>query len=65
MAHIKDMDPSGEIADVGDGTIDFAGILADPAAASMKHLFVEHDHPQDQFRTVAASYQSLDAILSE
>ena len=64
MAHIKDMDPSGEIADVGDGTIDFAGILADPAAASMKHLFVEHDHPQDQFRTVAASYQSLDAILS-
>ncbi|MGI9203773.1 MAG: sugar phosphate isomerase/epimerase family protein [Woeseiaceae bacterium] len=63
MSHIKDMDASGDMARVGDGTIDFAGILAEPVAASIKHCFVEHDHPLDPFRSVAYSYYTLQAIL--
>ena len=63
MSHIKDMNVAGHMVDVGDGEIDFAGILADPVAASMKHCFVEHDVPEDPFRTVAASYRVLSSIL--
>jgi sugar phosphate isomerase/epimerase len=63
MSHIKDMDPAGNMAVVGDGTIDFAGILADPVASSMKHCFVEHDTPIDAFRSVAASHFVLKKIL--
>ncbi len=63
MSHIKDMNVAGDMVDVGDGEIDFAGILADPAAASIKHCFMEHDVPEDPFRTAAASYRVLDSIL--
>lgn len=63
MCHIKDMDASGNMVRVGDGTIDFAGILADSVAASIKHCFVEHDHPQDPFWSVAYSYYTLNSIL--
>ena len=63
MSHIKDINVAGDIVDVGDGEIDFAGILADPVGASIKHCFVEHDMPQDPFRTVAASYRELSLML--
>jgi len=63
MSHIKDRDAAGDMVRVGDGTIDFAGILADPVAASIKHCFVEHDNPLDPFRSVAYSYYSLNSIL--
>lgn len=63
MSHIKDRNVAGHMVDVGDGEIDFAGILSDPAAASMKHCFVEHDNPADPFRSVAASYYVLKSIL--
>ena len=63
MSHIKDMDASGDMVRVGDGTIDFAGILADPVAASIKHCFVEHDYPIDPFRSVAYSYYTFNSIL--
>ena len=63
LAHIKDMDVAGNMVDVGDGTIDFAGILADPVAGSIRHCFVEHDTPPDAFRSVAASHYVLNSIL--
>jgi len=63
MAHIKDMDAAGEMADVGDGEIDFGGLLADPVAASIRHCFVERDDSEDPFRTAAASYRALSSIL--
>ena len=63
MSHIKDRNVAGHMVDVGDGTIDFAGILADPVAASIRHCFVEHDAPEDPFRSVAASHFVLKAIL--
>lgn len=63
MSHIKDRRVDGSMADVGDGEIDFAGILADPVSASMRHCFVEHDAPGDSFRSVAASHYVLKSIL--
>lgn len=63
MAHIKDMDDEGNMADVGAGTIDFAGILADSRAGSIRHPFVEHDNPDDPFRSVAFSHYALKAVL--
>jgi len=63
MAHIKDRNVAGHMVDVGDGTIDFAGILSGPGAASIRHCFVEHDAPDDPFRTIAASYYVLNSIL--
>ncbi len=63
MSHIKDRNVAGHMVDVGDGEIDFAGILASPAAGSMKHCFVEHDAPEDPFRTVAASHRVLKSIF--
>jgi len=63
MAHIKDMDDAGNMVDVGTGNIDFAGILHDPVAASIRHAFVEHDNPADPFLTVAVGYDALKAAL--
>ncbi|MDH3441560.1 MAG: sugar phosphate isomerase/epimerase [Gammaproteobacteria bacterium] len=63
MSHIKDRNVAGHMVNVGDGEIDFAGILADPAGASIKHCFVEHDNPPDPFRSVAASHYVLKSIL--
>ncbi|MDX1482716.1 MAG: sugar phosphate isomerase/epimerase [Woeseiaceae bacterium] len=63
MAHIKDIDDAGNITDVGAGDIDFAGLLADPLAASIRHPFVEHDNAPDPFRSVAISHYALKAAL--
>lgn len=63
LSHIKDRHVDGRMVDLGDGTIDFAAILADPVAASIRHCFVEHDIPDDPFRSVAASHQVLRKIL--
>jgi sugar phosphate isomerase/epimerase len=63
MSHIKDFDSAGNMVDVGKGTIDFAAILADPAAAGIQHCFVEHDAPPDPFQSAAFSHYSLKSIL--
>lgn len=63
MSHIKDRNVAGHMVSVGDGEIDFAGILGDPVGASIKHCFVEHDNPSDSFRSVAASHYVLKSIL--
>lgn len=63
MSHIKDIDVAGNMVDVGKGTIDFAAILADPAAAAIQHCFVEHDAPPDPFRSAAFSHYALQSIL--
>jgi hypothetical protein len=49
--------------DFTQGVIDFAGILHDPVAASIRHAFVEHDNPADPFHTVTVGYDALKAAL--
>ena len=63
MSHIKDMDAGRNMVSVGAGTIDFAAILADPVADSIRHCFVEHDNPEDPFRSAAFGHYSLKSIL--
>jgi len=63
MAHIKDMDASGDMVAVGAGDIDFAGILGNDAASGLRHLFVEHDQPADPFKSAAFSHYTLASIL--
>lgn len=63
LAHIKDIDTAGNITDVGTGTIDFAEVLNSEAAKHLRYPFVEHDHPEDAFRTAAISHYHLKKAL--
>ena len=45
--HVKDMDKEGKFAPVGNGTIDFARILAKKNLSGMKYYIVEQDNTFD------------------
>lgn len=59
MVHAKDMTKSGEMVDVGKGSIDFAAIFRHSAEAGLKHVFVEHDEPPAPLDDARASYAYL------
>ena len=59
MVHVKDMDASGGMTDVGKGKIDWARIFAQHRRAGIRHYFVEHDEPADPWTTVTDSYEYL------
>jgi sugar phosphate isomerase/epimerase len=64
LIHAKDMDASGNMTDVGKGTLDFAAILRTGQQAGLEHVFVEHDEPADPFATARAGYEHLRAMIS-
>lgn len=55
-AHVKDIAPAGENldedgwADVGDGVLDWKGIMAALRGTSARYFVVEHDNPSDDRR---------------
>jgi len=57
--HIKDMSSDRTMVDVGDGTIDFSTLFEHRERAGLRHGFVEHDHPEDAFRTAERSFGYL------
>lgn len=59
LCHVKDMTASGEMASVGDGTIDFAAIFARSREAGLEHYFVEHDNPPDPEQSIEVSARYL------
>lgn len=59
MLHVKDRDTHGRMADVGRGTIDFAGIFAHADTAGFKHYFVEHDNPGNGLASIASSIYTV------
>jgi len=59
MLHVKDMDTHGRMADVGRGTLDFAGIFAHADTAGFKHYFVEHDNPGNGMASIANSIYTV------
>jgi sugar phosphate isomerase/epimerase len=59
MVHVKDMKKSGEMADVGSGSIDFKRIFAQSDTAGIQHYFVEHDEPKAPFESIKNSYEYL------
>lgn len=64
-AHVKDIAPAGECfdedgwADVGHGTMDWAGINAALKAAGVTHYVAEHDNPNDHARFAARSLATM------
>ena len=60
--HVKDMDGSGAMVDVGAGQMPFAKYFAQSAQAGIKHYFVEHDNPGDAMNSIGASYRYLAAL---
>jgi sugar phosphate isomerase/epimerase len=51
-----------DLADVGQGIIDWTRIFAQSAQAGTTHYFVEHDTPADAFASLTAGYKYLDAL---
>ncbi len=62
LVHVKGRTVAGEMADVGAGVIDWAGIFQHIDHAGMKHFLVEHDRPDGPFRSIEASYRYLSQL---
>ncbi len=67
-AHVKDIAPTGTKldedgwADVGAGTMDWAGIMTALGQTGCQHFIVEHDKPSDDARFATASIAFLNAL---
>ena len=57
LCHVKDRNDAGEMADVGQGNIDFPAIFS--AGTGFKHHFVEHDRPADSLASIRNSIQAV------
>lgn len=62
LCHLKDMDPAGDMADVGAGRLDFGALLRRRDEAGLRHFYVEHDHPRDPLGSVRASHRFLRSL---
>lgn len=62
--HVKDMDEEGKFAPVGNGTIDFAKILAEKKTSGMKYYFVEQDQTFNMkpLEAIKVSHDALEKI---
>jgi sugar phosphate isomerase/epimerase len=63
LCHVKDMDPAGEMTEVGSGTIDFVSDFSYTEVAGLKHFFVEHDNAGDPMESIKTSFAGLSALL--
>ncbi len=59
LCHVKDMDSSGGMVDVGSGTIDFRTLFAKADQAGLRHFIVEHDRPAAPLASIRASCEYL------
>lgn len=62
MVHVKGRTSGGAMVDVGAGDIDWAGIFEHAEDAGMEHFFVEHDTPDEPFRSIEASYGYMSGL---
>lgn len=60
--HLKDMAPDGSMADVGNGTLPLADIVAQARRQGVRHFLVERDDASDPWASLAASLDSLRAM---
>jgi sugar phosphate isomerase/epimerase len=60
MLHIKDRAADGTQVTIGQGTIDFAAVLAE--ARTVRHAFVEHDRPADPMEFARGSINHLKTL---
>lgn len=59
LVHVKDMTKTGDMVDVGKGSIDFRAIFAQSQRAGIRYAFVEHDDPPSPLDSARASYEYL------
>ena len=64
MWHVKDMDEEGKFAPVGNGTIDFARILAEKEKSGMEYYMVEQDKTftMKPLEAIEVSHKSIQEI---
>lgn len=62
LCHVKDMDSSGAMVDVGSGTIDFRALFDQADQAGLRHYIVEHDRPASPIASIKASYEYLSKL---
>jgi sugar phosphate isomerase/epimerase len=62
LVHLKDMDGSGAMVDVGSGNLDFGAILRAADEAGLRHAFVEHDNPEEPLATARRSLEHLRSL---
>lgn len=62
LCHVKDMATDSSMADVGDGTLDFARIFAASDLAGLEHYYVERDDSENPLDTAARSYLAVSAL---
>lgn len=62
MCHVKDMAADTSMADVGDGTIDFASLFAASELAGLEHYYVERDDATDTFASATNSYKAVSEL---
>ena len=62
LVHVKDMDASQNMVDVGKGTINWAQIFAERDKAGIRHFFVEHDNPAVPLDSAKTSYTYLSTL---
>lgn len=64
MWHVKDMDEEGKFAPVGNGTIDFARILAEKEKSGMEYYMVEQDKTftMEPLEAIKVSHKSIQEI---
>lgn len=59
LLHLKDMTAKGDMAPVGEGTIDFPAVLAKAHDIGVEYVYVEHDNPADPWVSLATSFKNL------
>jgi sugar phosphate isomerase/epimerase len=59
--HLKDRAENGDMASVGDGTIDFANVLPLAESLGVERFYIEHDNPEEPLVSVGRSYAHLTA----
>ncbi len=62
--HVKDLSQSGEMTDVGSGTIDFSRYFAQAAQAGLQHHFIEHDQSPNKILTIQRGFNTVRGILT-
>jgi len=62
LVHIKDMDASGRMVDLGLGVMPWRALLDAAEAAGVTHWFAEHDEPDDPMAFAASAVRYLRAL---
>lgn len=60
--HAKDRAADGAMVSVGDGVLDFERLIESAYFAGARHVFVEHDQPDDPIESVTRSIRHLEGL---